>query len=226
MPNYRKPTEKETEKLNKSRKMMVEGIEGEKDLLSKISTTMAKDARDQIRAGKALRETVPSVAREGEAYEYAGYKKGGKVKKMRKFEEGGLSSSGFGAGLSSMRDSSNKKTSGFSEAHDKAQRLGLEPGSEDYRKVVDQQMRNPSERSRNQALEKVKDTAVRMAGRLADMTPQGRLTRGAVEMARRPSRALEGESSFEQEMGMKKGGKVKSASARADGIAIRGKTRA
>jgi hypothetical protein len=58
------------------------------------------------------------------------------------------------------------------------------------------------------------------------MTPQGRLTRGAVEMARRPSRALEGESSFEQEMGMKKGGKVKSASARADGIAIRGKTRA
>ena len=80
MPNYRKPTEKETEKLNKSRKMMVEGIEGEKDLLSKISTTMAKDARDQIRAGKALRETVPASAREGEAYEYAGYSHGGKVK--------------------------------------------------------------------------------------------------------------------------------------------------
>ncbi len=80
MPNYRKPTEKETEKLNKSRKMMVEGIEGEKDLLSRISTTMAKDARDQIRAGKALRETVPSVPREGEAYEYAGYSHGGKVK--------------------------------------------------------------------------------------------------------------------------------------------------
>ena len=39
MPNYRKPTDKETEKLNKSRKMMAEGIEGEKDLLSKISTT-------------------------------------------------------------------------------------------------------------------------------------------------------------------------------------------
>ena len=58
MPNYRKPTDKETEKLNKSRKMMVEGIEGEKDLLSKISTTMAKDARDEIRAGKALRQTA------------------------------------------------------------------------------------------------------------------------------------------------------------------------
>lgn len=88
MPNYRKPTDKETEKLNKSRKMMVEGIEGEKDLLSKISTTMAKDARDQIRAGKALRETVPSSAREGEAYQDAGYKHGGKVSSASKRADG------------------------------------------------------------------------------------------------------------------------------------------
>lgn len=103
------------------------------------------------------------------------------MKKMRKFENGGLSAL---SGLDSMRDSSSKKSSSFSEAHDKAKRVGLTPGSEDYRKVIDQEMRTPNERSQNQALAKVKNT-----------------------------------------MGMKKGGKVSSASKRADGIAIRGKTR-
>jgi hypothetical protein len=81
MANYRKPTEKETEKLNKSRQKMIEGIEGEKDIFSKMMPTMAKAARDDIRAAKAMRESVPDVAREGEAYQNAGYKKGGKVKK-------------------------------------------------------------------------------------------------------------------------------------------------
>jgi len=240
MSNYRKPTDKETEKLNKSRKMMVEGIEGEKDLLSKISTTMAKDARDQIRAGKALRETVPASAREGEAYQSAGYKKGGKVKKMRKFEEGGYTSErtpeqralsiGFKKGTpdyeSAVETLSGKKASSFSQAHDKTQRIGLEPGSEDYRLAMDSQMRNPAERSRNQALEKVKSTAMAAGKRLMDITPQGRLTKGMVNMARRSPRDSEVGSSFEQEMGMKKGGKVSSASKRADGCAIRGKTRA
>ena len=41
MANYRKPTEKETEKLNKSREKMIEGIEGEKDMFSKLMPTMA-----------------------------------------------------------------------------------------------------------------------------------------------------------------------------------------
>jgi hypothetical protein len=80
MPDYRKPTEKETEKLNKARKMMGEGIEGEKDIFSKISTIAAKNARGDIRAARKLAESVPAAAREGEAYEYAGYKQGGKVK--------------------------------------------------------------------------------------------------------------------------------------------------
>jgi len=80
MANYRKPTEKETEKLNKSRQKMIEGIEGEKDIFSKMMPTMAKAARDDIRAAKAMRESVPASAREGEAYQEAGYKKGGKVK--------------------------------------------------------------------------------------------------------------------------------------------------
>jgi len=77
MRNYRQPTEKEAKKLEEARKKTVEGIEGEKDLLSKISTTMAKSARDEIRAGKAMRESVPAAAREGEAYNQAGFNKGG-----------------------------------------------------------------------------------------------------------------------------------------------------
>ena len=82
MSDYRKPTAKEKEKLEKARGLTVQGIEGEKDFLSKISTTAAKAARDDIRAGKALRESVPAAAREGEAYESAGYRKGGGVKAM------------------------------------------------------------------------------------------------------------------------------------------------
>ena len=63
---------------------MVRGIEGEKDLFSTISTTMAKSARDDQKAAKTLRNTVPEAAREGEAYNDSPFKKGGKVKKMAK----------------------------------------------------------------------------------------------------------------------------------------------
>jgi hypothetical protein len=81
MANYRKPSVKEVEKLDKSRELMVQGIEGEKDFLSKISTTMAKSARDDQKSAKKMRESVSEKAREGEAYDYAGYRKGGYVKK-------------------------------------------------------------------------------------------------------------------------------------------------
>jgi hypothetical protein len=77
---YRKPTEKEKAKLEKSREMMQRGIKGEKDFLSKISTTMAKSARDEQKEAKRLRESVPEAARNYEGLE--GMKKGGKVKKM------------------------------------------------------------------------------------------------------------------------------------------------
>jgi len=77
MANIRKPTVKEVEKLDKSRELMVRGIEGEKDFLSKISTTMAKSARDDQKAAKKMRESVPESARDYEAYQGAGYKKGG-----------------------------------------------------------------------------------------------------------------------------------------------------
>jgi len=216
MPNYRKPTAQETEKLNKARKMMAEGIEGEKDIFSRTMPTMAKAARDEMRAAKALRETVPASAREGEAYQEAGYKKGGKVKKMRKFEEGGYTSD--------------------STPEQRALSIGLREGSPDYIKAVEtlRRLKKPARlpgdtvqaESENQALRKLKDTVKSAGSRLMDMTPQGRITKAAASMARKPTSDFESDYSFEQEMGMKKGGKVSSASKRADGIAIRGKTRA
>ena len=83
MADIRKPTMKETEKLERSRELMQRGIEGEKDFLSKVSTTMAKSARDDIRAAKSMRESVPESVREYEAYQGAGYKKGGMTASKR-----------------------------------------------------------------------------------------------------------------------------------------------
>ncbi len=88
MRSYRQPTEKEAKKLEEARKKTVEGIEGEKDFLSKISTTMAKSARDDIKTGKAMRESVPAAAREGEAYNQAGFRTGGKVSSASKRADG------------------------------------------------------------------------------------------------------------------------------------------
>ncbi len=80
--DYRESTEEEREKLDKAREMMTRGIQDEKSIMARLMPTMAKSARDDIRAAKALRESVPYRAREYEAYNDAGYKKGGKVKKM------------------------------------------------------------------------------------------------------------------------------------------------
>lgn len=77
---YRKPTDKEKEKLDRARELMQRGISGEKDFLSKISTTMAKSARDDQQQAARLRESVPESARTYEGLE--GMKKGGAVKKM------------------------------------------------------------------------------------------------------------------------------------------------
>jgi hypothetical protein len=86
---YRQPTSSEKAKLDKSRNMMVRGIEGEKDMLSRFSTTAAKSARDDQKAATSLRNSVSEKAREGEAYNDAGYKKGG----MTKMAKGGSASS-------------------------------------------------------------------------------------------------------------------------------------
>lgn len=88
MADYRKPTEKESAKLDAARKKVQEGIEGEKDVFSKLMPTMAKSARDDIKSGMKMRESVPARAREGEAYNEAGYKKGGKVSSASKRADG------------------------------------------------------------------------------------------------------------------------------------------
>ena len=77
--SYRKPTEQEEAKLEKSRELMNRGIEDEKGIMARLMPTMAKSARDDIRAAKQMRESVPAAAREYEAYNEAGYKMGGKV---------------------------------------------------------------------------------------------------------------------------------------------------
>jgi hypothetical protein len=197
MANYRKPTEKETEKLNKSRQKMIEGIEGEKDIFSKMMPTMAKAARDDIRAAKAMRESVPASAREGEAYQDAGYKKGGKVKK---YAEGG-------------NISDNESRNDFI-----ADIMRSEFGS----KKTPLPSEGIKRQTENQAIRKAKD----MAASVMSRTPSALAAKKGMEMARKYPRGSEGESSFEEEMGMKKGGRVSSASKRADGCAIRGKTRA
>jgi hypothetical protein len=88
MPNYRASTAKEAAALERSRQMMQQGIAGEKDIMSRLMPTMAKSARDDIRAAKALRESVPEAAREYEAYNQAGYKKGGSVSSASKRADG------------------------------------------------------------------------------------------------------------------------------------------
>ena len=80
MPNYRTPSSKEAEKLDRSRAMMQRGIADEGSMMSRLMPTMRKSARDDMRAAKALRESVPESAREGEAYNQAGYAKGGSVR--------------------------------------------------------------------------------------------------------------------------------------------------
>lgn len=155
--DYRKPTVKEKEKLEKSREMMVQGIEGEKDIFSRLMPTMSKAARDEMRAARALRESVPARAREGEAYEYAGYKKGGKVKR---YAEGG-------------KVTNKELFAPLQEAFDK------------------------HEKKKAEAKAKAKEER---------------------DTSRRESMTMD-------EMKMKKGGKVSSASKRADGIAVKGKTR-
>jgi hypothetical protein len=86
---YRSPTASEKAKLDKSRAMMVEGIKEEKDPINRMLPTVSKAARDQQKAATSLRNSVSEKAREGEAYNDAGYKKGG----MTKMAKGGSVSS-------------------------------------------------------------------------------------------------------------------------------------
>jgi transcription initiation factor TFIIIB Brf1 subunit/transcription initiation factor TFIIB len=80
--NMRKPTADEMAKIEKSRERLQMGQAGERDLLSKYSTTSRKAAKDMQRQANEMRESVDPAAREYELAVDSGYKKGGKVKKM------------------------------------------------------------------------------------------------------------------------------------------------
>jgi hypothetical protein len=83
-PMYKKPTEEQRKKIQAARKRMREGMEGEKDRISKISTTMAKAARDEQKLAKRDMEKIPEEVRRYEAEEgqtSSPFKKGGYVKK-------------------------------------------------------------------------------------------------------------------------------------------------
>ena len=86
--DYRKPTDEEADKLNRSRDLMKRGIEDEKGLLARFMPTMGKAARDDMRKAKDMRESVSPKAREYEAYQGAGYKKGGSVGSASKRADG------------------------------------------------------------------------------------------------------------------------------------------
>ena len=79
MPNYRTPSSKEAAKLEMARDMMRRGIAEERDPLTRFLPTGQASAAREMRAAKKLRESVSEAAREGEAYNQAGYAKGGKI---------------------------------------------------------------------------------------------------------------------------------------------------
>ena len=137
------------------------------------------------------------------------YKKGGKImKKTKRYAGGDLVEAGIEAG--------------------KLGRLGLKPGTADYR-LGQQTLRAdktaqeledllPSREKIGSALRSKLDPQT-----VADMAmPQAAIARRVAESAK----DVKMPKSYSEESSMKKGGKVKSASARADGCAIRGKTRA
>ena len=215
MPSYRQPTEKESKKLDEARKKTAEGIEAEKDMFSRLMPTMAKDARDQIKAGKAMRESVPAAAREGEAYNQAGFNKGGKVKKMN---DGGVSPS--------EPIGSDKKTK---TPEEQAKLQKPKTGPSEFDKTLGE--------SRADRLKAMADK-VKIAP-LPEGTPNIDAAIKKMEVLREQMearKAARGSGSGSGSTGIPKtnrditknhrtGGKVSSASSRADGCAQRGKTK-
>lgn len=152
------------------------------------------------------------------------FKKGGKVKKMRKFADGGYSEK---------------------SPEQRALDIGLKEGSPDYLKAVKtlssgsgsglDRMAEMFGGKPKSGLDKLRSD-LKSTGRSAMSAGKTAVesmpvVRGAKELASR----VKVPTSYDEEMGMKKGGKVKkmasggkvsSASKRADGCAIRGKTKA
>jgi len=82
--DMRKPSDEEMARIKRSRNRLQMGQAGERDMLSKISPTSMKAAKDMQAGANAMRESVPEEARNYELAVDSGYKKGGKVKKYAK----------------------------------------------------------------------------------------------------------------------------------------------
>ena len=96
-PMYKKPTEEQREKIQAARKRMRQGMEGEKDRISKISTTMAKAARDEQKLAKRDMEKIPEEVRRYESEEgqtSSPFKKGGAVKSSASKRADGIAMKG------------------------------------------------------------------------------------------------------------------------------------
>ena len=226
MPNYRKPTEKEASKLDAARKKTQEGIEGEKDIFSRVSTTAAKAARDDVKAGLKMRESVPASAREGEAYEQAGYRKGGKV--MKKYEDGGEiefetaqgPNKNIGDDVRARAMAAMAKKDSEEPAVPKKTAAKLTPKAEPKAepKAKPYEEKTGFEAKKAKALE---GTNVK-----AEPKPAPKAEPKPIPTAKVNSEKTGFEAKKAKALGYKSGGSVSSASKRADGCAIRGKTRA
>jgi len=89
--DMRKPSAAEMAKIERARERLQMGQSGERDMLSKYSTTSAKAAKDMQRDANAMRESVPQEARDYELAIGSGQKKGGAVK-AKKMANGGSAS--------------------------------------------------------------------------------------------------------------------------------------
>jgi hypothetical protein len=80
---------RDAESLDTARKMIREGLEGEKDIFSRVSPVMRKQATEHYKEGMG-RYTDPDLrsVREKQAYDEAGYKKGGSVTTASKRADG------------------------------------------------------------------------------------------------------------------------------------------
>ena len=173
-----------------------------------LDTARAKEAKADAEDMRKFNETtnVDTSANTNAAGDT--YKKGGKImKKTKRYAGGDLVEDGIEAG--------------------KLGRLGLKPGTADYR-LGQQTLRAdktaqeledllPSREKIGSALRSKLDPQT-----VADMAmPQAAIARRVAESAK----DVKMPKSYSEESSMKKGGKVKSASARADGIASKGHTR-
>jgi len=100
-PMYKEPTMAQRAKIQAARKRMREGMEGEKTLFAKLSTTEAKAARDEQKMAMREMEKIPEAVRRSEAEEgqtVTPFKKGGMVSSKKAAGGAGMSR-GCGAAI-------------------------------------------------------------------------------------------------------------------------------